>query len=414
MTRATSTKYLIIFVLYHFTLIELCFKVFSETEVPSYGADISWPIHSSNVSTNYPWLPHNVDPTNNPVPSDYEGMPVQHFGDIQSKFERYIQGCRDYYDEESDDLCDTNEEGRLQMNLEQPRSMVNFTDVGYKKIRAPDNVFKILKDFWEKNQGKEYEENWFEGNVGANYWEVPTYMLSVENEELVGGGQELKDTVWNLAEKLIREWTDMNLSSTSLYGIRIYKEGSILSSHVDRLPLISSAIINVAQDVDEDWPIEVIGHDGIAHNITMEPGDMILYESHSIIHGRPFALKGRYYANIFIHFEPVEDFVSDGRNDESEETPFYIVPGSDGINYMESDDDSSDDSEYIASEEEYDSRDSEETISEDEEYFDSQDQGEDESEKEELIEYEEMDSEDEEMDSEDNEIVGPPAATDEL
>lgn len=26
--------------------------------------------------------------------------------------------------------------------------------------------------------------------------------------------------------------------------------------------------------------------------------------SHSVLHGRPFPLKGRYYANIFIHFEP--------------------------------------------------------------------------------------------------------------
>lgn len=27
-------------------------------------------------------------------------------------------------------------------------------------------------------------------------------------------------------------------------------------------------------------------------------------ESHSLLHGRPFPLKGRYFANIFIHFEP--------------------------------------------------------------------------------------------------------------
>jgi hypothetical protein len=32
-------------------------------------------------------------------------------------------------------------------------------------------------------------------------------------------------------------------------------------------------------------------------------GDMVLYESHSVIHGRPFPLKGKFYANIFIHFE---------------------------------------------------------------------------------------------------------------
>ena len=78
-----------------------------------------------------------------------------------------------------------------------------------------------------------------------------------------------------------------------------------MATHVDRTPLVSSAILNVDQDVDEPWPIEVYGHDGKAYNITMEPGDMVLYESHSVLHGRPFPLKGRYFANIFIHFEPV-------------------------------------------------------------------------------------------------------------
>ena len=46
--------------------------------------------------------------------------------------------------------------------------------------------------------------------------------------------------------------------------------------------------------------LEVISHDGRAYNVTMEPGDMVMYESHSILHGRPFPLKGRYYANIFV------------------------------------------------------------------------------------------------------------------
>jgi prolyl 4-hydroxylase len=53
----------------------------------------------------------------------------------------------------------------------------------------------------------------------------------------------------------------------------------------------------------------------------MEPGDMVLYESHSIIHGRPFPLKGRFFANIFIHFEPVYD-------ESSSELPPYILEGS--------------------------------------------------------------------------------------
>lgn len=77
-----------------------------------------------------------------------------------------------------------------------------------------------------------------------------------------------------------------------------------MNPHVDRLPLVSSCIINVAQDVDEDWILEVIDRQGKAVNVTMAPGDMVLYESGSLIHGRPFPLKGRFYANIFIHFEP--------------------------------------------------------------------------------------------------------------
>lgn len=66
---------------------------------------------------------------------------------------------------------------------------------------------------------------------------------------------------------------------------------------VDRLPLVSSCIIQVAQDIDEPWPIEVYDHSGKAWNVTMQPGDMTLYESHTVLHGRPFPMKGRFYVS---------------------------------------------------------------------------------------------------------------------
>jgi hypothetical protein len=34
----------------------------------------------------------------------------------------------------------------------------------------------------------------------------------------------------------------------------------------------------------------MLGHDGIAVNITMLPGDLVLYESHSILHGESVLL----------------------------------------------------------------------------------------------------------------------------
>lgn len=74
---------------------------------------------------------------------------------------------------------------------------------------------------------------------------------------------------------------------------------STITADVDRLPLVSSAIIQVAQDLDEPWPIEVYDHSGKAYNVTMAPGDMVLYESHTVLHGRPFPMKGRKYVSEY-------------------------------------------------------------------------------------------------------------------
>jgi len=138
-----------------------------------------------------------------------------------------------------------------------------------------------------------------------------------------------RKSIWEASKESLEQWTGVELSPTSLYGVRVYTDDAVLAPHVDRMPLVISVIINVAQDVDEPWPLEVYGHDGKAYNITMEPGEMIFYESHSVIHGRPFPLKGRYYAvsifeymiiliewndfsyniqtsqNVFVHFEPL-------------------------------------------------------------------------------------------------------------
>ncbi|CAN0392683.1 unnamed protein product, partial [Hapterophycus canaliculatus] len=59
-------------------------------------------------------------------------------------------------------------------------------------------------------------------------------------------------------------------------------------------------------NVDTDWPLYVRGHDGVARNIYIEPGEIIFYESASVIHGRPEAFQGDRFANIFVHFAPVK------------------------------------------------------------------------------------------------------------
>lgn len=243
------------------------------TPTVSYGYDVSFPMLGKipKVSINYAWLPHNADPENNPTPEEYQDMPIQPLGDRRAFYEEYIQGCRDYWKEDGEGhLCDEYEIQRLDHNTDQIPSMVNYTDVGYKKIRAPEHVFELLLQFWEKNKDKEEDEEWMPGNIFVNYWKSPSKMVNVANNSYEGGGDQLLDELWGASVDTISEWTGQNLVPSSLYGIRVYKEGAVLSSHVDRLPLVSSAIINVAQDPDaEPWPLEVIGHDGVARNVTV-------------------------------------------------------------------------------------------------------------------------------------------------
>jgi len=308
-----------------FLLIKQCLP-----QSTSYGVDISWPIHHSKVSENY---------------QGNSSTPVQVLGNRQAVYDNFMQGCHDYYtpgtllyqqthdpssssdsDRSQGFACDMTEHDRIQMNLRQPASMQNYTTMGFHKIKCPSSVFSLIKSFWDANSQNKKREEWFLGNTYTNHWESPTYMVSVENAALRGGGAGLKKAIWDSAKETIEEWTGQKLTECSLYGIRIYEDGAILSPHVDRLPLVSSAIINVAQDVDEPWPLEVYGHDGKAYNVTMEPGDMVLYESHSVVHGRPFPLKGRFYANVFIHFEPVGHTLRHEESLEQENTDLADPP----------------------------------------------------------------------------------------
>ncbi|KAL9184657.1 hypothetical protein ACHAXT_012627 [Thalassiosira profunda] len=273
----------------------------SSEEATSYGVDVSFPIFK-RISTNYPWLPHNTD-QNAPTPQGLEGAPLQPLGNRQAVYNQHLMACRAYYREEGR-KCDVYEYDRMLMNQRQPRSMQNYTDVGFLKTRAPEKVIALATNFWEKNRLNMEEENWPEGNTYINSWVSPTYMVNIEDGRLRGGGFKLRKEIWAAAREAIEDWAGEDLSPTSLYGIRVYKEGAVLLPHVDRLPLVASAMVNIAQDVDEPWPVEIYDHDGQAHNVTLDPGDMLLFESHSIIHGRPFPLKGRHYAMLFIHFEP--------------------------------------------------------------------------------------------------------------
>ncbi|CAN0331996.1 unnamed protein product [Ascophyllum nodosum] len=144
------------------------------------------------------------------------------------------------------------------------------------------------------------KESWPPDNTYVNHWKQETTMMhapSMVHRRLY------KDLLTPM-----EEWTGLKLKPTACYGARNYFRGSVLANHVDRIDThVVSAIINIAQEnVDTDWPLFVRGHDGVARNLFIQPGEIIFYESASVLHGRPEPFQGDSFTNIFVHFAPVE------------------------------------------------------------------------------------------------------------
>mmetsp|Transcript_8067 Transcript_8067/g.9372 ORF Transcript_8067/g.9372 Transcript_8067/m.9372 type:complete len:581 (+) Transcript_8067:96-1838(+) len=319
------------FLFFNLFVLLLLIPVFSveQTDDTSYGVDKSWPMHHGLISKSY------VDDlsTSSSSPSSwnqqhkrYEDFMKGCYQQGNNKHEKRADGLYQRKDdpdpnidtegekyrknnEEYVNACNEAERDRLEMNLNQPKQMGNYTHSGYAKVHTPSNVFQLLQKFWDQNQRYWWPEFWNDGNTYVNHWEIPTMLLDIGRKDLPNPftSQEY-ETIVKSIQDILESWTNQRLVLTSAYGIRLYEEGSILAPHVDRLPLVSSAIINIFQrNVTEPWVLEVIGHDGIAHNLTSELGEMILYESASVIHGRPYPLKGKgaLYGSIFVHFEPL-------------------------------------------------------------------------------------------------------------
>ena len=145
-----------------------------------------------------------MDPANNPTPDEYKDMPIQPLGNRQAIYDEFLDGCVKTFGPSKGLKCMSNERERIAMSLRQPQSMQNYTDIGFKKIKAPPALYKALKEFWDANKDSKSPEQWGTANTYTNNWLSPTYMVSVENAALRGGGAKFKQKLWNMAQETLQ------------------------------------------------------------------------------------------------------------------------------------------------------------------------------------------------------------------
>ena len=90
--------------------------------------------------------------------------------------------------------------------------------------------------------------------------------------------------------KLAEEWSGLELELSTVYGPRRYRRDARLALHVDRLSThVISVIINLEQQVDSPWLLDILDNQDQAHQVELEPGQMLLYESGMAPHSTSYS-----------------------------------------------------------------------------------------------------------------------------
>lgn len=178
-----------------------------------------------------------------------------------------------------------------------------FSPLGFKKGKLPKDVFASLGAFYYNNAQNVVREEWKNKGVFVNWWETDVLFLQIP--------WHMKQIYQARLRTMVEEWAGVPVEQTVMYGLRQYTQGARLLTHVDRHATHAvSLIVNVAQgNLTEPWPVEVLDHADRLHEVLMDPGDVVYYESAKCLHSRNRPLSGpnAYYTNMFTHYKPVQE-----------------------------------------------------------------------------------------------------------
>lgn len=185
------------------------------------------------------------------------------------------------------------------MRKEENEFLPNFTRQGFFKSSLDPDLFQEVTEFYRSNSEKsqaEHVEGGFIHAIGDDK----------QASSLIDLSDDLRAKIHQNLRPVMSQWSGIALEPTYVYGIRTYHRGAVLKEHRDRQQThIISAIINVDQQVEEDWCLHIEDNDYRQHKVVLKPGEVLFYEGARLLHGRPQALVGESFSNIFCHFTAV-------------------------------------------------------------------------------------------------------------
>ena len=187
-----------------------------------------------------------------------------------------------------------------------------FTRKGFMQSTIPTSLFDTILKFRSEclKSGKLQTESLDPGIINGhtvveNLKIQESKEIIINRTQMMNLDESTKEIIFKTLGPLAERWANLKLTPTSIYGIRRYRNMSTLLAHVDQTKShVISAIMNIGQDVQEDWPLYIKDNDGNDQVVILKPGEMVWYESARLIHGRQKPLRGNFYDNVFIHYKP--------------------------------------------------------------------------------------------------------------
>mmetsp|Transcript_14314 Transcript_14314/g.21743 ORF Transcript_14314/g.21743 Transcript_14314/m.21743 type:complete len:576 (-) Transcript_14314:118-1845(-) len=196
-------------------------------------------------------------------------------------------------------------------------NLPKFSKTGTKMIKIPDKLYNKLLDFYYMNVPRRTNEPWdVHGATQMNFHEVGTDLVYLDLDPY------MRDNLANQYMKpILEEWSGQKLKLNAFYGIREYFPGAWLRNHVDRIDthIISATLSLLKPNSTHPWPLETVDWSGKRRRYEHKAGEMLLYESSTRPHGRPYRMVDGIHVGCFVHFSPLDEStfrkqLSDGRN----------------------------------------------------------------------------------------------------
>jgi hypothetical protein len=176
----------------------------------------------------------------------------------------------------------------------------NYTEHGFGMTKCIDDE---LMDELRKTIREGYETAHLEGQENGSIT-GPLPPLKVDNDRLT-------TRVYKELQRYAEAWAGIPLIPYGAYGFRIYRNGAQLKMHTDiRATHIISFILHIDHSNDgTPWPLVIEDYHGNTHEVTLESGDLLFYESAKVLHGRPRPFNGTWYSSVFVHYYPAEGWM---------------------------------------------------------------------------------------------------------